>query len=112
MITEWTLQGERKYQRTRRVQEAQADGTAEALGQEELVVLGRQRCHHEPKDMQECADEDERRRAILVKQEADGRPQEKEPKDLERRDPCNDAAFVVFERAEFVITLKNADACM
>lgn len=59
---------------TGRVQEAETNGTADALGQEELVVLGCQGCHHESKDMHERAEQNERRRAISVKQEADGRP--------------------------------------
>ncbi|KAH7014521.1 uncharacterized protein B0I36DRAFT_338852 [Microdochium trichocladiopsis] len=60
--------------------------------------------------MQERADQNERRWAILVKQKADGRPHKKKEKDLERRDPCNGAAVVVLERTEFVIALKNAHA--
>lgn len=59
---------------TGRVQEAKTDGTADALGQEELIVLGCQGCHHNSKNMQERADQNKRPRAILVKQEADGRP--------------------------------------
>jgi hypothetical protein len=96
---------------TGRVQEAETDGTADTLGQEELVILGCQGCHHESENVQEGADYNERRRAILVKQVADGRPEEEEEEDLERWDPGNGAAVVGAERTELIVALEDADAC-
>jgi hypothetical protein len=60
--------------------------------------------------METCADNDERPRAIFVKQDADNRSQEEQEKNLKRWDPGNSAAVVVSKGPIFIILLEDTDA--
>jgi hypothetical protein len=60
--------------------------------------------------MEKSAGNDEGPRSIFIKQDANNWSQEKQKKDLERWDPRNGAAVVLFEGSIFIILLKNAYA--
>ena len=55
-------------------EERAANGTANALGQKNLIVFLGERGHHEPKDMEKSAYQDGDPRTKLVGHVADNRP--------------------------------------
>jgi hypothetical protein len=58
----------------RRVEDhTSSDRTADALSEDELVIFGGERCHHEAEDMEEGASKENPSRTIVVIQLADDR---------------------------------------
>ena len=71
-----------------------ADGAADALAEQELVILRRKGGHHQPKDMHEGAAEHEQAEAVAVVDVADYGAQDGHEEDLEGGDPGDRAGGV------------------
>jgi hypothetical protein len=56
----------RRNIRTREKQKTASNRTYDALCEEELVVLRRKGCHHEPEDVEEGTEEDGEARAVGI----------------------------------------------
>ena len=89
-----------------------ANGTADTLGEEDLVVLSRDGRHHQAKDVKKRPANDEPTRAVLVVDETNYRTQGHHEEDLQRGDPRNGTSRVLFENRSLVVVLEHANTFM
>lgn len=86
-----------------------ADRRAHALGQQDLVVFRSQAAHHDAKDVQKGASEQQPPRPIVAVIVSHDRPHSHYKKDLQRRDPRHGAGRVLTQQLVFVVRLEDAD---
>lgn len=91
--------------------EGDANGRANALRQQNLIVPSAKGRHHQPEDVEEAAEEDEVTGAKVVMEGADDGPHGVHEEDLQRRDPGDCARGVVAENVVLVVLLESPDTC-
>lgn len=88
---------------------AGSDGAADTLREDELIVLRRDRGHHETEHMKERARGEEVSCAVVVVEETEERATNEHHEGLERHDPGDCTGCIAMQLVRFVIVLENTN---
>ena len=80
------------------------------MGENELPVLLAKTCHHESEHVEECSEEQEISRTVVVEEKTDDGPRQEHYEYLTGRNPSYGRGRVLAELVCLVIALEDTDA--